>query len=557
MIQLYLQLLKPLKEDDTRAFVSLESIFPLFMHRYLKLAEKVQILFVLREKIDRIGYWILLEDLEYSLEHEQESWVTACELPSLRIDNVGISGFCCVCRQLIKSTDEKSDLQLLGFRQRSLNTPSDASPWTKLCEVELPKCLHEIHFCTKESFWDIPEELLRLEMHLSLPLKVHNMPKYLRQKADNDDEVRFIDSHQLTILDIIVWISYNLIFDSIGRDNLRTKVPHTLEWFGNVEPLLEKDFGKVLSRTNIINGSKIIDCRITKEVRKSTFYKIEAKRAGVIQKYTVQKDVESALEKLSELKIDYSSKNPEGYCNNFDWKSLPTEVNPFNGDLPDKRMLRKQQQLESMAIEVVRISKPGDIIVDFCCGTGHLGILIACLLPKCQVILLDNNEESLVVRARAWVSKLKLTNVSFFLGNINYFNGNFTTGVSLHACGSATDIVLAKCWEKRANFTCSPCCYGKISETPVTKYPQSRVFREKITYDDIITIAHCADQGHEPLPGMEENDLDEQGSICTDIIDTDRKLKAEELGYKVILKRLHPESCTPKNRLLVGFVEKS
>lgn len=393
-------------------------------------------------------------------------------------------------------------------------------------------------------------------MHLSLPMKVHNMPKYLLKKEVDTKEVRFIDSHDLTILDIILWISYTLIFERIGINNLRKMLPYSLTWYGNVKNLLENTLTEVLVQKTVSNGMSlpVIDCKITKKIPQCTYYKIETKRSGVIQKYTVQKDVDNALEKIFPLGLNFSSKNPENHSIHFDWSSLPTDVNPFNGNLPNKRMLRKQQQLESMVIEVVRVSKKADVIVDFCCGTGHLGILIACLLPECHIILLDNNEESLVVRARTWVTKLGLSNVSFFLGNINYFNGNFNTGVSLHACGSATDIVLAKCWEKRANFICSPCCYGKISETPVTKYPQSRMISKRLTNDDLITIAHCADQGHEPLPGMNESEKDEQGSLCTDIIDTDRKLKAQELGYKVTLKRLHPESCTPKNRLLVGVV---
>lgn len=446
---------------------------------------------------------------------------------------------------------------LLGFRQRSLNTPSDASPWTNLCEVDLVKCLHELFQLTNANLqeWNIPEELLRLEMHLSLPLKVHNMPKYVLQKDSGIGKIRFIDSHQLTILDIIVWISYSLIFERIGVNNLKMQLPYTLVWYQSLATLLQVNLEKVLFVS--ARATPVIACRITKQIPECTFYNIETKRSGIIQKYTVQKDVDSALEKIFPLGLDFCSKNPVDHTINFDWKSLPIDVNPFNGALPNKRMLRKQQQLESMVIEVARISKKSDIIVDFCCGTGHLGILIACLLPDCQVILLDNNEESLVVRARAWVSKLGLTNISYFLGNINYFNGNFDIGVSLHACGSATDIVLAKCWKKKAKFVCSPCCYGKISQTPVTKYPQSKMIQKRLTYDDIITIAHCADQRHEPLPGMEESELDEQGSLCTDIIDTDRKLKAEELGYEVTLKRLHPESCTPKNRLLVGVIERT
>lgn len=458
-------------------------------------------------------------------------------------------------RQLIKCTGDKKDILLLGFRQRSLNSPSNSSPWTKLCEEDFPRIIKDLnHICAKNSEdnlqeWEIPEEMLRLEMHLSLPLKIHNMPKYLLQKDPNTEDVRYIDSHQLTILDIIVWISYTLIFEKIDLKNL---LPFTNEWYHRMTSLLQKYLDPVLVQND--SPRLILKSTYSKKVPKRTFYKIETKREGIVQKFTVQKDIDSALKKIFSLGIDFCSKNPVDYTINFDWHSLPIDVNPFNGDLPNKRMLRKQQQLESMATEVVRISKKSDVIVDFCCGTGHLGILIACLLPDCHVILLDNNEESLVVRARAWVNKLGLTNVSFFLGNINYFNGNFNTGLSLHACGSATDIVLSKCWEKSANFVTCACCYGKICENNVTKYPQSKAFKSCLELDDFITIAHSADQGHDPPHGIEESILMEQGGLCTDIIDTDRKLKAEELGYKVTLKRLHPESCTPKNRLLVGVL---
>lgn len=71
-----------------------------------------------------------------------------------------------------------------------------------------------------------------------------------------------------------------------------------------------------------------------------------------------------------------------------------------------------------------QIAKPGDRIVDFCCGSGHLGIVVAHCLPRCQVVLLDNKEESL---ARAWtrVNRLALSNVTIIQCNLDYFKGSF------------------------------------------------------------------------------------------------------------------------------------
>lgn len=73
----------------------------------------------------------------------------------------------------------------------------------------------------------------------------------------------------------------------------------------------------------------------------------------------------------------------------------------------------------------------------------------------------------------------------------------------------------------------------------------------------MIKVSHCADQTHDVKnvkhATMEKTD---QGYYCMDIIDTDRLLKAQELGYVTQLKRLYPENCTPKNRLLVGVYPK-
>lgn len=90
---------------------------------------------------------------------------------------------------------------------------------------------------------------------------------------------------------------------------------------------------------------------------------------------------------------------------------------------------------------------------------------------------------------------------------------------------------------------------------PHIKYPRSECFRNgNITLDDYLCIAHCADQGHE-INANNNNNVEKciQGQYCMDVIDTDRKLFMMECGYNVQLTRLHPEDCTPKNRLLIGI----
>ena len=40
----------------------------------------------------------------------------------------------------------------------------------------------------------------------------------------------------------------------------------------------------------------------------------------------------------------------------MDWATVPRLVHPMGGNLPEKRLVKKCQQLESMAAEVVKIA---------------------------------------------------------------------------------------------------------------------------------------------------------------------------------------------------------
>ena len=63
-------------------------------------------------------------------------------------------------------------------------------------------------------------------------------------------------------------------------------------------------------------------------------------------------------------------------------------------------------------------------------------------------------------------------------------------------------------------------------------------------------IGHTADQTHVDGPKVE------QGLRAMDIVDSDRARQAEERGYNVILNKLKPKSCTPKNNILIGTKKK-
>lgn len=270
--------------------------------------------------------------------------------------------------------------------------------------------------------------------------------------------------------------------------------------------------------------------------------------------HTKQAEISATLDKVNALNLNITSL-PMPITNEINWSTIPFQALPEGGQLPEKRLKRKEQQLECLAQWVLNMAKSGDRIVDFCSGAGHLGILLAHLLPECQIILLENKEESMLL-ARERVNLLKLDNVHFYQCNLDYFIGKFDIGCSLHACGVATDIVLSHCINQKASFVSCPCCYGGIHPVPHIQYPRSDVFRNRggILENEYIHIAHCADQAHDVNKGECNVEKSVQGQFCMDAVDTDRKLMAEEHGYAVQLMRLVPEDCTPKNRLLVGVI---
>lgn len=359
------------------------------------------------------------------------------------------------------------------------------------------------------------------------------------------------------LIDVILYSCYFLIFKSLPCPaSLSVTLPLTSKW---MHALVTAE------AENLKNSSSIL-VREQRNVTNEIFYNYSSKDLQISNKgdpkrykpknriFTKQSEISASLDKVNALNLSITS-FPMPKTNRINWSTVPYQALPEGGQLPEKRLQRKKEQLECLAESVLNIANPGDRIIDFCCGAGHLGILLAYLLPECQIILLENKEESLM-RARERVDLLQLGNVRLCQSNLDYMIGRFDIGCSLHACGVATDIVLSLCINQKANFVCCPCCYGGIHPIPHIQYPRSVTYRIRggISDSDYMHIAHCSDQAHDVNKGMCNVEKSEQGQFCMDVVDTDRKLMAEEYGYNVSLTRLIPEDCTPKNRLLVGVI---
>ena len=105
-----------------------------------------------------------------------------------------------------------------------------------------------------------------------------------------------------------------------------------------------------------------------------------------------------------------------------DWDSMPEGTDPAaatgrGGRIPAQRAQKKRWQVESLWRVVSLLVDPAQpaVVVDFCGGSGHVGLPLAVLLPHCKVIVADINVESLeMVRVRA--TSAGLTNLETWAG---------------------------------------------------------------------------------------------------------------------------------------------
>ncbi|CAH1982946.1 unnamed protein product [Acanthoscelides obtectus] len=481
---------------------------------------------------------------------------TFCKWPVLVLENHIIAGVCSVSRQLLKLSNKNDIKALLGFKEACLAACSESSIWTRFCEVDIVCMIKKV--LKQENMngvFHIPEEVVRFEYHLSKPVKMHNIYKAARQKNNDKGLTSSIPKEELnlehdfgegtamTLADVILYPGFKIFFTITPRELIKSKLPLTAKWLSRMDNngLPELCFNLPACKIGIKE-------MVLPEFQKQSLYTSDPARYKPQKRiYTKQIDIDNVLKSF-----DQTSTNtfiPYGHEINFNWSKIPLEASPNGGALPEKRANRKCEQLENLAKAVIKMA--GDkqqTIVDFCSGSGHVGILIAVLLPKCRVFLVENKEQSLS-RARDRIASLGLNNVTIVQSNLDYFIGSFDIGVALHACGVATDLVVDKCLSSKAHFVVCPCCYGGIKNCVGVSYPRSATYRDLgITHEDYLVLAHSADQTH-----GEDNGKTKQGYFCMDLVDTDRKKYAESCGYDVHLGKLQPTHCTNKNNLLVGI----
>jgi len=168
-----------------------------------------------------------------------------------------------------------------------------------------------------------------------------------------------------------------------------------------------------------------------------------------------------------------------------------------------------------------------------------------------------------------------IPNLYTFHGSIsNYINRKpcLDIGIALHACGEATDHVLRACGGQQASFIISPCCVGKLNRyksnpyiyhatstnEPTISYPQSSIVCQSLQQQDssekFDILAKAADYS-------DMNDMrtcrNATRRTAKSLLEMDRLLFMKEMYQydHVVLSRMVPWEASPKNDILMGWME--
>lgn len=259
------------------------------------------------------------------------------------------------------------------------------------------------------------------------------------------------------------------------------------------------------------------------------------------------KTIQKILEKLSEQGYHPKYSDPR-FSLKMDWERLSKGIDPSSGFLKGRRLKGKRAQVENFIQLAELLLNGGEVVVDFCSGSGHLSIPMAHRFPDCYFILVERNHVPLEIGKKR-IKDSGLRNIELCNSYIQDFQRDFDLGVALHACGEATDLAQIKCLEKGAAYIMCPCDIGFIQNSELGCYPRSLAFSQILTQQEYNALASAADWTCWDF----DSEQGIRGKLCMGYISLDRNLAAEEAGYNTYLFTTHPREATPKNDVLFGY----
>ena len=150
-----------------------------------------------------------------------------------------------------------------------------------------------------------------------------------------------------------------------------------------------------------------------------------------------------------------------------DWSALHPALDPGGASnkaaLPAQRAARKRAQIAELLSWATELLPPGGTAVDFCAGSGHVGLVLAAVRPDVVVYIVEKKALHCEL-AQERADMAGLTNAIVCNCELSDFTTPFDVGLGLHACGPATDLIHSLCLAASASYVLAPCCYGFISK---------------------------------------------------------------------------------------------
>ena len=150
-------------------------------------------------------------------------------------------------------------------------------------------------------------------------------------------------------------------------------------------------------------------------------------------------------------------------------------ISDANGRIYDKKQLKFRQinRFVEMIRDIEHELPKGEIFIsDLCCGKSYLSFAVyhyfANVLGYNTKMIGVDLKPDVVKYCNEVAEKLEFSGLSFICGNILDFESDRTPDlvVSLHACDTATDIVLDKAlmWQAKV-ILATPCCHHELNHT--------------------------------------------------------------------------------------------
>ena len=390
------------------------------------------------------------------------------------------------------------------------------------------------------------------------------------------------------------------------RARLVAEVPRVLEWWRRIQLVLTENlaFEKIAKSSGGVRpgafrcchgGANPLDAAVTSSWLESAEVKAEFRRqveatgkfvgiqsrpAGAGKKKKKdggRTDVDPIVKVVGKLKesgatVKHENVDDRGKTDGEEgtaavpWGTLPSRLNPEHYETGKLKTVgkreKKRQQIGNMIAQISTLlpshASTGRVVaVDFCCGSGHVGLVLAAMRPDIDVYFLDCNAVALA-HAKNRAAQLQISNVKFLKMDIREYPVDdlpFHVGFALHGCGPATDFVLDKCLAARASYVMCPCCVGFIQNERAEErvLPSSEMFRCTcgVTREEFIRLSQRAD--HTSLQGA----VGDQGQYAMRLVNEDRNCLAREYAkgdgsYATFHYDMYPRTCSPKNQMIIG-----